>query len=201
MKWLACLALAGAASVGTAETVSVCYNYGCLAEAEAHFDEARMTQLGDLLGAARNSADERARLSLAVGWMLGWAGEQTPIWADRGGNFADQAVFGRMDCIDHSTTTTRLLQLLAARGWLRFHQVAEPVRRVRYLLQLHFSAQIQEKSAPAELDEGPMEPARYVVDSWFRDNGQPAVVMSVPEWLVGGEDKVETAAVAGGLPE
>lgn len=201
MKRLACLLLAGAASVGAAESVRVCYNYGCVAEAEAHFDEARMAQLGTLLGAARDGADERARLSVAIGWMLGWAGEQTPIGADRGGNFADQAVFGRMDCIDHSTTTTRLLRLLEARGWLRFHRVVEPGQRVRYLLQVHFSAQIEESPVAADLGAVAAEPRRHVVDSWFRDNGQPAVVMRLEDWLAGDEDKVEAVAVAGSSSE
>jgi hypothetical protein len=87
------------------------------------------------------------RLSLAIGWLLGWAGEQTPIAADRGGNFADDGVYGRMDCIDHSTTTTRLLRLLESRRWLQFHRVLEPVRRVLYLFEFHYSAQIEELEA------------------------------------------------------
>jgi len=201
MRWLACLLMAGAASTVSADTVRVCYNYGCLAEAEAHFEVVRMVQLAALLGAAQDAPDERERLSLAVGWMLGWAGEQTPIGADRGGNFADQAVFGRMDCIDHSTTTTRLLRLLEARGWLRFHRVAEPVQRVRYLVQVHFSAQIEEIPGASEVGAGPSEPARHVVDSWFRDNGQPAVVMRLEDWLAGDEDQLESVAIAGRLPE
>ena len=200
MRWLACLLMAGAASTVSADTVRVCYNYGCLAEAEAHFEGVRMVQLAALLGAAQDAPDERERLSLAVGWMLGWAGEQTPIGADRGGNFADQAVFGRMDCIDHSTTTTRLLRLLEARGWLRFHRVAEPVQRVRYLVQVHFSAQIEEIPGASEVGAGPSEPARHV-DSWFRDNGQPAVVMRLEDWLAGDEDQLESVAIAGRLPE
>ncbi len=201
MKWLACLALAGVVSAVSAETVRVCYNYGCLAEAEAHFDEARMTLLAAWLGAAQDAADERARLSLAVGWMLGWAGEQTPIAADRGGNFADQAAFGRMDCIDHSTTTTRLLRLLEARGWLRFHRVAEPAQRVLYLVQVHFSAQIEERAVPPEGGGTLAAPERHVVDSWFRDNGQPAVVMRLEEWLAGNEDQLEAVAIAGRSPD
>jgi hypothetical protein len=39
--------------------------------------------------------------------LYGWAGEQSDIH-NRGGNYADAGI-GRMDCIDHSTSTTRLL--------------------------------------------------------------------------------------------
>jgi hypothetical protein len=91
-----------------------------------------------------DAAEERERLSLAIGWLLGWAGEQTPISADRGGNFADDGVFGRMDCIDHSTTTTRLLRLLESHRLAAFHRVLEPVRAVLYLFEVHYSAQIEE---------------------------------------------------------
>jgi hypothetical protein len=49
-----------------------------------------------------------------------------------------------MDCIDHSTTTTRLLRLLESHRWLSFHRVSKPVRRVLYLFEVHYSAQIEE---------------------------------------------------------
>jgi hypothetical protein len=49
-----------------------------------------------------------------------------------------------MDCIDHSTTTTRLLRLLEIGAGCSFHRVLEPVRRIRYLFEVHYSAQIEE---------------------------------------------------------
>jgi len=197
MKWLALLLLAGAVSTVRAETVMICYNYGCLAEAEARFDEQQLGRVQKLLAAAGSAEEERAGLSLAVGWLLTWAGQQTPIAADRGGNYADDAVFGRMDCIDHSTTTTRLLRLLEARGWLRFHGVLDPALRLRFLLFMHYSAQIEELAADqAELTG---EPARYVVDSWFRDNGRPAVVLPLTRWLAGeGDEESEGSLLVSG---
>ena len=114
-----------------------------------------------------------------IGRMLGWAGEQSPISADKGGNLADEAVYGKMDCIDHSTTTTRLLKLLDKQGLLRFHEVLEPVLRRRFLVFDHFSAQIREKTVAQ--DGAPV----YVVDSWFFDNGRPAAVMPLAQWQAG----------------
>jgi hypothetical protein len=185
--------------VATAATISVCYNYGCLAEAQADYSEQQLAQVRDLIAAADSAAGERDRLALAIGWLLAWAGQQTPIAADRGGNRADDGGYGRMDCIDHATTTTRLLRLLDARGWLHFHRVLEPVRRVRYLFAVHFSAQIEEIDGRRETTAGGSpnaDPARFVVDSWFRDNGQPAVVMALPDWL-DGEGREETAQLSG----
>ncbi len=201
MRWPALLVLAGVAASASAETVRVCYNYGCLSEAEVRYAESQLARVRALLGTAQSAADERARLSVAVGWLLGWAGQQTPIAADRGGNYADDGLPGRMDCIDHSTTTTRLLQLLEARGWLHFHRVVEPVRRVRHLFAVHYSAQIEELASAAG-QEPAADPARHVVDSWFRDNGQPAVVIALPTWLAGeGEEERVTTVVVGGPGE
>ena len=82
-----------------------------------------------LLLAAVNAAEERKLLGGAIGRLYGWAGEQSDIRNDRGGNYADGGVPGKMDCIDHSTSTTRLLRLLEARGDLRWHRVLEPEAR------------------------------------------------------------------------
>jgi hypothetical protein len=136
------------------------------------------------LGRARTSAEEREAIGEAVGRLLGWAGQQSSISADKGGNYADSAVYGRMDCIDHSTTTTRLLRLLERRGLLRFHRVLEPVRRLRFLVFQHYSALIEETGADGN-DGVNDAPARFVVDSWFFDNGHPAVVMPLDAWMSG----------------
>jgi hypothetical protein len=95
-----------------------------------------------------------------------------------------------MDCIDHSTTTTRLLRLIEAKGMLRFHHVLDPSLRRRFLVFEHYSALIEERKPGAsdcgcdgETLEDPA--AQFVVDSWFFDNGRPAVVMPLARWQAG----------------
>ena len=185
MKWLVWLLLFGTAAATAGEPLTVCYNYGCLSEAEVVYSDAQLHRVSELLGDARSDAHERALIGVAVGWMLGWAGKQSPISADRGGNYADDGVYGRMDCIDHSTTTTRLLRLFERRGWLRFHRVLEPALRTRFVVFDHYSAQIEDLAVATD------EPPRYVVDSWFFDNGQSAVVIPLEEWLAGGGPEIE----------
>jgi hypothetical protein len=184
MRWFGGFLLLCALSAGAEERISVCYNYGCLAQAEVVFSDEQLRELGLLLGEAQDAAQERAAIGVAVGRLLGWAGEQSPISADRGGNYADDAVYGRMDCIDHSTTTTRLLQMMESQGMLRYHRVLEPVLRHRILIFDHFSAQIEEIDDSTLAAEG-APPGRYVVDSWFFDNGQPAAVMPLANWQAG----------------
>lgn len=185
-------ALAHAGSGSASAALEICYNYGCLSRSEVVFSNGEMARVRELLDSATNAVQERALLGRVVGLMLGWAGERSPIAADRGGNLADEAVHGKMDCIDHSTTTTGLLRLLAEQGWLRFHRVLDPVKRTRGLIFDHFSAQIEEIApgettgfaAQAEATTDALS-RRWVVDSWFVDNGQPAPVLALINWQSG----------------
>ena len=210
-------ATVGVAASDSGAEVSICYNYGCASEGSVQVRGPALRRIGERLAAARNAAEERERLAGAVGGLYRVAATQTAVAADRAGNLLDGGADGRMDCIDHSTSTTRLLQLLEARGALRFHRVVEPARRTRLILQ-HFSAVIEVLSVAERIDRLPPGQAlagcnctedglviggigeadgddrpgqRYVVDSWFVDNGEPAVVLPLAEWLNGGGPNVQ----------
>ena len=159
--------------------VRVCYGYGCIAEAEVWFSEERLREIGREMAVAVDAEKERELLGAVIGRLYGWAGEQSDISNDRGGNYADGHASGKMDCIDHSQSTTRLLKLLEARGSLRWHRVLEPeVRNWAFVFPAHWAAVIEEKKADGEAP-------RFVVDSWFVDNGQPAVILPLAEWKEG----------------
>lgn len=223
MRLLAAVLLAIAAvPVCADETVTLCYNYGCAARSAVHYEEEALNALDRHLRAAGSAAEERDALARAVGALYRIAAMQTPVGADRGGNLRDAGVSGRMDCIDHSTSTTALLELLAARGSLRYHKVLAPARRTRFVLLQHFSAVIEETAGPAPLAAAvevpdhvglllfycdcpdvlgdiPRPPApppgnpggRFAVDSWFVDNGEPAVILPLADWLNGGGPNVQ----------
>jgi len=173
------LALLGFSVVAHAgDSVDVCYNYGCKSHAVATLGDADLAGLGKLFAGVRSAVEERDAIALAVGELSHLAGLQTPIHNDRGGNLGpEEGVDGRMDCIDHSTTTTGYLQLMQRHGWLHFHQVGSWVARAPWLFNYHRSAQV------IESDNG----AAYAVDSWFFDNGQPAVIFPMKQWLAGAE--------------
>lgn len=182
-----------AQTVKAEERVSVCFNYGCQRRADVVYADDQLHTLDLMLAQADNAEQEREAIASAIGQMLAWAGEQTPISADRGGNTADAGVEGRMDCIDHSTTSTQLLRLIERHGWLRYHRVLDIVQRKRFLLFDHFAAQIGEVDARSGYAEPQADGvasdqgvrARYAVDSWFFDNGHPATVMPLERWLAG----------------
>jgi hypothetical protein len=169
------LALALAAGPAAAEEVAICFNYGCNARMVVHYSPLQLGQVEGQFVDVHSAAAEREAIARAVAWLYFYAGMQSPIWRDRGGNFADDAAQpGRMDCIDHSTNTTAYLRLIERRGWLRFHAVGERVMRGR-LLSEHWAARVVEGGSRAE----------WVVDTWFLDPGQPAAVFPLKGWLDG----------------
>ena len=177
-NWLPALLLLLSGSALAGESVRICHGYSCLAQPEIRYTEGQLGQVRRMLFAAVDAENERKTLSEAIGRLYGWAGEQSDIHNDRGGNFADGHVPGKMDCIDHSTSTTRLLRMLEARHYLRWHRVLEPVARdVATVFFVHYSAVIEEKTES--------NAARFAVDSWFVDNGQPAVILPLEDWKKG----------------
>jgi hypothetical protein len=182
MRRLAFLLMFLAAAAQADEAVSICFNYGCAVEEPAVFSEIRLTWAEEMLAVADAPEKERQLLSLVIGRLYAWAGQQTPVNLDRAGNFNDDGVRGAMDCIDHSTTTTRFLRLLERRGALRFHRVLEPAQRG--LLIQHFSAQIEE-IGPRLMHAETEHIRRFAVDSWYVDNGRAAPVIPIEFWREG----------------
>ena len=192
--WLsACLFLLSGLAVAD-ERIAVCYNYGCVAETTVRYTESQLAWVRKAMLLAKTPEQERTALGPVIGRLYYWAGRQSPIYADKGGNTADDAAPGSMDCIDHSTTTTRFLKMLERRGWLRFHDVEEVERRTRLFIFDHYSAVIEESPPrwlPREkiryMKEAPEDtrPDRFAIDSWFVDNGKPAVVLPLEDWKDG----------------
>ncbi len=187
-----CAALAAVMTlpVGADAWVSICHGYSCVAQAEIVYPAERLGEIRRLLAGANDAAAERERLAEAMGRLYRWAGEQSEVRNDRAGNYADGHVPGKMDCIDHSTSTTRLLNMLENAGMLRWHAVLVP--QVRYFLGIfpsHWSAVIEEKDAERNSDANAGESAgenrRFVVDSWFVNNGEPAVILPLADWKKG----------------
>ena len=172
---LALFAVLAAPAPSRADQVTICYNYGCYAKAQVDYSERQLDTLHQLLAAAGDAGAEREAISVAIGRMYAIAGEQTPVWRDKGGDYADGGENGQMDCIDHSTNTDTFLRLLEARGWLRFHHVLQPLRRIRFIFAVHWAARIRDRGTQQT----------YVVDSWYFDNGHPAAVLMLEDWLAG----------------
>lgn len=181
-RWLGVLALAAApAAAGalelpenpTVDAVPVCYNYGCNV-----IDTVRLSQeewlevAGWLTPPAASAAAERRAIRHAIGWMEVVVGRHTPTHRDLAGVPKRGAEWpGQLDCIDEATNTTTYLRLLESHGLLRWHRVLKPINRYAVFDQ-HWAGQIEE-IATGE---------RYVVDSWFLDNGYLPDVLTAERW-------------------
>lgn len=182
MRWtgglVASMLLLGVMTRGhaAAEAVDICYNYGCKVQQSVPLTSAQLQQVARYFAKVSDAAGERRAVALAVGELARLIGRETPIHNDRGDNGGmESGIEGRMDCYDHAATTTNYLQLMSRQGWLRFHDVGHFVERAPLIFNYHRGAHLIERGSAAE----------YVVDNWFFDNGHPAVVFSLPEWLAG----------------
>ncbi|MEN8205914.1 MAG: hypothetical protein ABFS24_07870 [Pseudomonadota bacterium] len=154
--------------------ITICYNYNC--NRTAHVRPAIgewQAVLDQFKPAARSAVEEREMIRRAIAVLEHIAGKQTPTFRDRGRNPIVDDWPGQMDCIDESTNTKRYLDLLQARGLLRWHRVADRVSRAPHLFDQHWAGQIIEVET---LDH-------YVVDSWFLDNGNLPYIQALNNWL------------------
>jgi hypothetical protein len=93
---------------------------------------------------------------------------------DRGGTFESFGIGGQLDCVDEAVNTSVALAMLKADGLLRWHDPGPVAGRGNMLAGEwpHRSATLVERGG-----------ARFAVDSWFDDNGAPARVVPLEDWL------------------
>ncbi len=175
--FLSALMLWSVASGAHADEVSICYNYNCSRHANIFLSNTDLSRINMQFAWTDSVEEERKAISQAIGLFQIFAGQQTPTFRDRGRNIPDEGVDGRMDCIDHAHNSSAYLRLMEERGWLRFHRVLDPVKRAPLIFNEHWSARIADKESGEE----------FVVDSWFFDNGHPAAIFTLAEWMKGAE--------------
>ena len=158
-----------------AEEITICYNYSCAATANIKISGKELIQIRPLFKQLSDAESERDAISKAIGMLAYFSGTQSPTYLDKGGNVNDDGVDGRMDCIDHSTNTTTYLNLLQDKGFLKFHHVLPRIKRAPLFFDEHWAAVIED----IETKE------RFAVDSWFFDNGHPAVIFELDKWKSG----------------
>jgi hypothetical protein len=161
-----------AAALGT-DAIAVCYDFGCKTRDIISISARDWHEVaGWFSPPATSAAAERDQIRQAVGWMEVVAGRHTPTFRDIGKNLGPGAEFpGQLDCIDESLNTTTYLKLFEANGLLRWHRVVERAHR-RAIFDQHFAGQVE------ELDGG----ERWVIDTWFHDNGVLPYVQQTVQW-------------------
>ena len=59
--------------------------------ATVRYTESQLAWARKAMLTAKNAEQERAALAPVIGRLYHWAGRQSPIYADKGGNYADDA--------------------------------------------------------------------------------------------------------------
>ncbi len=163
---------APSAELNTQNEISVCYDYSCkhVSQVELKGSEwNRITQLFD--GKTQTSQKERLIIAKAIALMEQLTGNIVGTSNDQAGN-SGTGEPGQMDCIDESINTTAYLRLFENKGWIKWHQVEDRVRRNPFLFDIHWTAVIKDKQSNQ----------LYAVDSWFRENGREPVIIKLKEW-------------------
>lgn len=171
---LAALARPAAGASAGIDAIPVCYDFGCKAKQVVAITETEWREVaGWFRPAARTPEEERRRIRQAVGWMEVIVGRYTPTHRDTGFSLERGGEFpGQLDCIDESINTTTYIGLFERNGLLAHHRVLERAYR-RAIFNQHWAAQIVETATGK----------RYVVDSWFRENGVLPYVQTLDAWL------------------
>jgi hypothetical protein len=170
-----CLALSVPLAVADG-LVRFCYDWSCKTPGVVSYPEPWLKRMLAPLRQAKTPEAERVAVAEVVRQFYVRAAEQTPIGADEPGNEEDETVVGRMDCIDHSSSTRNILSFLAHRQALRWHRVGPYAHRTLFL-DSHYSATLIATDANAEDDTG-----IYTIDPWFVEQGNLPPVQPVREW-------------------
>jgi hypothetical protein len=157
-----------------------CYGFTCRITVETSVTVAELQKVGTLFQTpSRTPLEERRRLAQAVALFEEIVGAKTGTSADVGSETGDRMwndLF-QQDCMDETFNTTSYLMMMNDAGWLRFHTVIYPASRgiQNGFVAPHHAATLLESASKR----------RFVVDSWFYDNGKPPVVMPVEIWEKG----------------
>jgi len=150
-----------------------CFDFRCKSTQEVHYDEGQWQSIRQIFESeSLNPYQEKQAIRRAVALMENYSGEITGTSRDEGGNYSPGSdIIKQMDCIDESTNTFQYLSAIEELNLLRWHSVEPKVRRIVWFAQ-HWTAVVSENTT-GEL---------FVVDSWYRDNGEPPYIQLLADW-------------------
>ncbi len=159
----------------TPQAVSYCSHHGCQRRTVLNISGRTWNRMRSMVRRARSPASERRAIAAAMAIFEKAGGPPSGSAADRPMTGFDNK--GQLDCIDEASNMTSLLLMLKNARALRFHTVRAPSYRPaggqgRWP---HYAGTVQEKKSGRI----------YVIDSWFRANGKPAVVVPYATWKTG----------------
>jgi hypothetical protein len=159
--------------------LDTCTDYHCDIIVPVVLDIRETAQIEQLFKNIETPSEERERIALAIGLFESLVGPKNGTSDDLGKNPFDaphRPRGGQLDCISESTNSTTYLKQLEKSGLLSWHSVEERAVRHRWLFAIHWTAVISDRNG-----------VHYAVDSWYGNNGEPAIVLPLEDWYKGEE--------------
>ncbi|RPF96218.1 MAG: hypothetical protein CBD87_006580 [Rhizobiales bacterium TMED227] len=159
--------------------VIVCSGYNCNFKKQIKFEAEDVEYIRSIFVKrdSRSPYEERQMIASAIATMETITGEIVGTKNDKGGVLENEYIGDKtkQDCVDESATTTSYLNFLIEHELIFLHEIVVPQSRGALIdgRWPHFSAVIRDKTTKKQ----------YVVDSWFRDNGKPPVIMELQDWV------------------
>ena len=149
-----------------------CYDFGCKSTHEIHYSPLQWDRIKSIFKQTELDRDqEKQAIRQAIATMERFSGEIAGTYRDKAGNYPGYDIAKQMDCIDESTNTFQYLLALEDLQLLQHHRVDQKYRRIIFIFT-HWTA------AVAEIDSERI----FVVDSWYRDNGEPPYIQPLEDW-------------------
>lgn len=171
------------------ESFDHCRGYGCAFRDRVSLGPQEWKKIAKPFAKIKTAEDERAAISQAVATLEQIVGEKTGTSGDIAGTFGKVGTH-QLDCVDESTNTTIYLAAMDKKGLIKHHSISGPTTRTPFTGMAqgrfwpHQTAVIFDKKTDAP----------YAVDSWFRDNGAPADIVPLNDWLYGWGPQEDTVA-------
>lgn len=162
----------------TRDAFEVCSGGGCAIVHQvsmSHDEWQTVAHIFESTASIENTPEqERINITHAIAQFERIIGNKTNTSQDLAGTF--NYIAGQLDCNDEAINTITYLRLLKAAGLIAHHDVADiRIRNYFFSGWPHSAASIRERATKTD----------YVVDSWFYDNGAPAVILPLATWKAG----------------
>ncbi|MCT7375348.1 hypothetical protein [Chelativorans salis] len=164
----------GAEAMSVPSHIYVCSGYGCAYKTRLVItDQMRQRFVAIMRGGHGSAAEEQAAIAKAVQYFEELVTKTIGVADKPKGEIGGARVKGQMDCIDESTNTRVLLDLLDRLKLLRHHRVEGNASRGFFLDQRYPHA-----TAVIKAPDG----TRWAVDSWYEPAGGPPDIMPLERW-------------------
>ncbi len=161
----------------TPSRFKICFSHGCQKSTILQINKNEWARVQKIFHPMpTNASGERKNIAKAIGMIETIVGKLSDTAGDQGGTFSGIFSYRQMDCEDEAVNTATYMTMMRRDGMIIFHELLRPAYRGFFLNGWpHMATVIAEK------DKG----EKFVVDSWFLNNGEPPFILPYKKWKNG----------------